>query len=94
MLGALGHYNPRVRRDARGMTLVETLVALGVLLFAGVGVASMFRGGNFLDYSVLQHDPAHGQHLGILLVELGVLITVASVMIAIFYSFAGRGRPQ
>lgn len=74
--------------------LVETLVAAGVLLYAGVGVAAMLRGGNFLDYSVLEHDPAHGQHLGILLVELGVLITVASVMIAIFYSFAGRGRPR
>ena len=74
--------------------LVETLGAVGVLLYAGVGVAAMLRGGNFLDYSVLGHDPAHGQHLGILLVELGVLTTVASVMIAIFSSFAGRGRPR
>lgn len=50
-------------------------------------------GGAFLDYGVLDsHDPVHGQHLGILLVELGVGITVASVMISIFYAFAGRGR--
>ncbi len=34
----------------------------------------------------------HGQHLGILLVELGVGITVTSSMTAIFYFFAGRVR--
>ena len=42
-------------------------------------------GGDFLDYDALGHD---GQHHGILLVETGVFITVASVMITIFYSFA------
>ncbi len=48
-------------------------------------------GGNFLDYDVLAHDPVHGQHLGILLVELGVGITVAAVMATIFFLFAGQG---
>ncbi len=63
-------------------------VASGVLLYAGVGVAGLFLGGNYLDYSVLLHDPVHGQHLGILLIEFGVGTTVASVMITIFYTFA------
>jgi multicomponent Na+:H+ antiporter subunit B len=63
---------------------------LGVFLFAAVGVAGMLGGGNFLDYGSLEHDPVHGQHLGILLVELGVGITVAAAMISIFFSFAGR----
>ncbi|MCB1823194.1 MAG: Na(+)/H(+) antiporter subunit B [Candidatus Competibacteraceae bacterium] len=68
-------------------------ISLGVLIYAGVGVAGMLLGGAFLDYGVLDpHDPVHGQHLGILLVELGVGITVASVMISIFHAFAGRGR--
>lgn len=72
---------------------VEFLVPLGVLIFAGVGVISMFNGGEFLNYSVLDsHDPAHGQHMGVLLVEVGVLVTVSSTMVAIFYAFAGRGR--
>jgi multicomponent Na+:H+ antiporter subunit B len=66
----------------------EAMMALGVLLYAGVGVASLALGGNFLDYGVLAHDPQHGQHLGILLVELGVGITVAGVMIQIFSAFA------
>ena len=73
--------------------LVEFLVPMGVLIFAGVGVASIFLGGNYLDYSALNHhDPAHGQHLGILLVEIGVFVTVSSTMTVIFYTFVGRGR--
>jgi multicomponent Na+:H+ antiporter subunit B len=73
-------------------TVIEVLISLGVLLFAGTGVVSLLKGGNYLDYGVLEHDPVHGQHLGILIVELGVGITVAAVMIAIFFSFAGRRR--
>ena len=69
---------------------MELLTAVGVLIYGGVGVVCMFMGGNFLDYSVLRHDPVHGQHLGILLVELGVGITVASVMIVIFFKFTWR----
>lgn len=75
--------------------LVEALLALGVLLYAGVGVAGLLLGGNYLDFFVLAADPVAGQHRGILLVELGVLITVSSVMLKIFYIFAGRSRnPQ
>ena len=66
--------------------------ALGVSLYLGVGFVSMALGGNFLDYNVLAHDPAHGQHYGIIGVELGVLITVFGVMVALFYAFAGRRR--
>lgn len=74
--------------------LVETLVALGVLLFAGVGLAGLALGGNYLDYFVLAHDPVHGQHRGIFWVELGVLITVAGVMLKVFYLFASRAREE
>jgi multicomponent Na+:H+ antiporter subunit B len=73
--------------------LVRTLVAAGVLLYAGVGVAGLLLGGNYLDYSVLAHDAKHGQHLGILLIEFGVGTTVAAVMITIFFRFAGRPGP-
>ena len=72
--------------------VLEFLVAFGILLYGGVGIAAILEGGNFLDYDVLAHDPVHGQHLGILLVELGVGITVASVMATLFFLFAGRGR--
>lgn len=80
-------------RRAIPQAVVEIGTAFGALLYAGVGVASMLMGGAFLDYNVFDpHDPAHGQHLGILLIELGVGITVTFVMLAIFYAFAGRSR--
>jgi multicomponent Na+:H+ antiporter subunit B len=37
-----------------------------------------------------EHEHHWGQHFGIMLIELGVLFTVAATMISIFYSFAGR----
>ncbi len=65
-------------------------VPVGLLLYVGTGLASMLGGGNFLEYGALAHDPAHGNHLGIFLIELGVGITVAAVIIMIFFTFAGR----
>ncbi|MGH6913602.1 MAG: Na(+)/H(+) antiporter subunit B [Geminicoccales bacterium] len=66
-------------------------IGLGVLLYAGTGVVSLLLGANYLDYSPLAHDAPHGQHVGIFAVELGVGITVSSVMATIFFQFAGRG---
>ena len=74
--------------------LVESMVAVGVLIYAGVGVAGLLAGGNYLDYFVLAHDPVHGQHRGIFWIEVGVLITVAGVMLKIFYLFASRAREE
>src|SRR5690606_16113553 len=72
--------------------IVEALVPLGVLIYLAVGVYGMLTGSNFLDYDHLAHDAVHGQERGVFLVELGVFITVAGTMLAIFYAFAGRGR--
>jgi multicomponent Na+:H+ antiporter subunit B len=72
--------------------LVRTGIALGGLIYGGTGIVSLFRGGNYLDYSALEADPVAGQHLGILVIEFGVGITVASVMTAIFFAFAARPR--
>lgn len=79
------------RRVAQPVIL-RVLIVLGVLLYGGVGVAALLLGGNYLDYGVLAHNPVHGQHLGIFLIELGVGTTVAAAMITIFFAFAGRGR--
>ena len=68
-------------------------MAVGVLLYVGTGVAALFAGGNFLDYSVLASDPVIGQQIGIILVELGVGICVASVMMAVFLSYSGHTAP-
>lgn len=73
--------------------LVERMVPLGVLIFAGTGVVGLLMGKNFLDYSVFAPaDPPHGREIGIVLVELGVLVTVAGTMVALFYAFVERGR--
>ena len=79
-------------RRAVPESLVESMVALGVLVFAGVGVAGIVLGGNYLDYFVLAHDSVHGQHRGIFWVEAGVGITVSGVMLKVFYLFTGRAR--
>ncbi len=69
--------------------VVTRLVALGLLLYAGVGIAGILMGGEYLNYSVLAEHGPSGQHLGIFLVELGVGVTVAATMITIFQRFAG-----
>jgi multicomponent Na+:H+ antiporter subunit B len=74
--------------------LVETMLAAGVLLYAGVGLAGLALGGAYLDYFVLDRDPVHGQHRGIFWVEAGVALTVSGVMLKLFYMFAGRGREE
>ena len=71
---------------------LRRLAALGVVIYAGVGVVSLLLGGNYLDYTLLGSTQIAGQHLGILLVELGVGITVAAAMLILFFAFAGRGR--
>jgi multicomponent Na+:H+ antiporter subunit B len=72
--------------------LVESMMAAGVLVYAGVGLVGLLLGGNYLDYFVLDRDPVNGQHRGIFWVEVGVAITVSGVMLKIFYMFADRGR--
>jgi multicomponent Na+:H+ antiporter subunit B len=73
-------------------SLVESMMAIGVLIYGGVGIAGLLLGGQFLDYFVLDADPVHGQHRGIFWVEVGVAVTVSGVMLKIFYMFADRGR--
>ena len=72
---------------------VQVFFALGLLLYIGTGLACLLAGGHFLEYKVLASDPTHGEHYGILLIELGVGITVAAVVINTFCYFASRGRP-
>ena len=71
---------------------VRTGIALGGLIYGGTGLVSIWRGGNYLDYSALSADPVAGQHLGILLVEIGVGVTVTGVLLSVFFAFATRGK--
>ena len=81
--------------DARKVVpeaLVESMLALGVLIYSGVGLAGLVLGGNYLDYFVLDPNSVLGQHRGIFWVEVGVATTVSGVMLKIFYVFAARAR--
>ena len=70
--------------------VLELISVTGVLLYIGVGFLCMLLGGEFLNYSVLADTQVAGQHLGILLVEFGVFLTVFSVLLLIFYCFVSR----
>ncbi|MEO1264495.1 MAG: cation:proton antiporter, partial [Pseudomonadota bacterium] len=63
-----------------------------VLIYASAGLPAFFHNQNFLNFGVLAEHTDHGQHIGILWVEVGVLVTVAGSMIAIFYALVERGR--
>jgi len=69
------------------------VAAIGVVIFAGVGFWALLKGGYYLEYQALfGEEPGghHGQHAGIIIVELGVLCAVWGAMTTIFYALAGR----
>lgn len=83
-------FDVNTARRAAPMAVLISIACVGVLLYAGVGVATLIYGGRFLEYGVLSHEAAQGNHIGILIVEIGVGMTVAAVMMIIFFNFARR----
>jgi len=81
-------------RKVINQTFIQLVAATGVLLYGSVGIVSLLNGEKFLDYNALAVNPIDGQHLGFLIIELGVGFTVASVMMIIFFSFASRNEMQ
>lgn len=63
----------------------DLLVSSGALIYGGIGVIALFLGGNYLQYNVLLPDPKFASTIGIMGIEIGVGITVAAVMITLFY---------
>jgi multicomponent Na+:H+ antiporter subunit B len=79
----------RLALSPRGAAI---LTAIGVLIFAGIGVYAVLVGSPMLDYSVLpiaDYVPAR-RSLAILLIEVGVTFAVAGAMLSIFYTLASR----
>ena len=76
-------------RKLMPVIFVNYIMALGVLVFAGTGIASIILGANYLDYSPFAYKIYKAQHLGIIVVELGVGLTVFAVMLGLFYAFSG-----
>ena len=79
-----------------GERTIMLLAALGVGIYAGVGILSMLFEKNYLDYSALANflpfDPASAHSYGILVVEIGVGIVVMAVMVLLYYILASAGK--
>ena len=74
-----------------------TLVAgLGIVLYAGIGLLSMFLGGEFLDYAELaQIFPVSremARYHAMLGVEIGVGLTVTAIMFSLYANLSTEGR--
>ena len=69
-------------------SFVRSSAAFGVLIYVGVGIVTILNGGEFLNYNVLSQSAEAGQHIGIMIIEFGVGLTVASTMIRLFFAFA------
>lgn len=64
---------------------------LGVLIYATTGIISFFFDDNYLNYYSIAKTPVtsnllKAQHIGIFSIELGVGLTVASIMYLIYLS--------
>lgn len=69
----------------------DLLSSTGVLIYGGIGLLCVLAGGAYLEYDKLPLGSAKlASHLGIFGIEIGVGITVAAVMITIFFETARR----
>ena len=77
-------------------TISSKLASTGVLIYAGTGALCLLLGANFLNYSQLSKlihvSTVMARSHGILLIEIGVGLAVAAVMIWIYYNLVSAGR--
>ncbi len=68
------------------------IACTGILVYGGIGVVSLFFGGNFLAYSFLPlpFEGAHLRAMGTLGIETGVLLGVTGVLVLIFDALTER----
>lgn len=74
------------------LKVMYRLMALGALLYCAIGLLGVVLGSRFLDFYPLLDDRHAAQQAGIMLVEFGVGVTVACVIMLVFALFAGRKR--
>lgn len=67
-----------------------TLAAAGVLLYAFTGLMGVLLGGKYLEFTPFSADPHAAQQTGVIIVEFGVGLTVATVAMLLFTLFARR----
>lgn len=67
--------------------LAPLLGAMGLLIYAGTGLATLVSGGVYLDYAYLPIPQVSGaslRYLGILIVEVGIALAVFGILLSIF----------
>ena len=75
--------------------ITDLVGAGGVLLYAGTGIYSMLNGYEFLDHAALNPaNPGGAEPWGMVLVEYGVGLTVAAVMMTIFNEITEGTAPE
>lgn len=78
--------------------LNTVMCSLGVIIYAGIGLICLILGANYLDYSILHKilpvDPVKARAMGTLGIEIGVGLTVMSVMVSIFLNIASGGKHE
>lgn len=76
------------RGERLSKKFLSIISSMGVIIYAGVGFLSLILLSNYLDYSalagILNVTPPDAQSIGILIVEIGVAITVMTIMVLIF----------
>jgi len=74
---------------------VLILCGVGVSIYAGIGFFSLLRGANFLNYAawdrILGVSPVEAHSHGMLGVEIGVAITVTSIMFSLYLDLSSGG---
>ena len=63
------------------------IAVCGVLIYASTGLISLILGSNFLNYNSISANKHLAQTIGISVIEIGVGLTVASVMSIIYMLF-------
>ena len=72
------------------------VAAAGIILYGGIGLLSMFLGGEFLDYAelakVLPVSREMARYHAMLGVEIGVGLTVTAIMFALYANLSSEGK--
>lgn len=78
-------------RSRISQKMSDLLSSIGALVFAVIGLLCILAGGAYLEYDMLPFGtPKLASHVGIYGIEIGIGITVAAVLITIFFETAGR----
>jgi multicomponent Na+:H+ antiporter subunit B len=92
LLGLVFGY--RAGRKGCPEKVTDVLAPLGCIVYAGIGMAALLAGGMFLQYEAFlpagagHHARLEAHKLGLTGIELGVMLTVTSAMVTLFFEMA------